>query len=160
MVSRVVKDLVGPFEGFNHVVYMDNFFTSGPLVEDLAKNKIYVAGTARRTSKGFPKNQRGLKLSKGSYACEKVGEVCYTVFEDRRTVSFISNVFPESMETSVVPMQLDGTLQFQSIPPLLPAYNWYMGGVDRLNQLRKTNGFDRKSRRYWIHPFSVFLLCY
>ena len=54
MVSRVVKDLVGPFEGFNHVVYMDNFFTSGPLVQDLAENKIYVAGTIRQTSKGFP----------------------------------------------------------------------------------------------------------
>ena len=156
MVSRVVKDLVGPFEGFNHVVYMDNFFNSGPLVEDLAKNKIYVAGTIRQTSKGFPENLRGLKLSKGSYACEKVGEVCYYVFEDRRTVSFISNVFPESMETSVVRMQLDGTMQFKSIPPLLPAYNRYMGGVDRLNQLRKTYGFDRKSRRYWIRPFFQF----
>ena len=33
LVSRVVKYLVGPFEGFNHVVYMDNFFTSGPLVD-------------------------------------------------------------------------------------------------------------------------------
>ena len=69
MVSRVVKDLVGPFEGFNHVVYMDNFFTSGPLVEDLAKNKIYKAGTIRQTSKGFPENLRGLKLSKGSERC-------------------------------------------------------------------------------------------
>ena len=116
MVSRVVKYLVGPFD-----VYMDNFFTSGPLVEDLAKNKIYVTGTIRQTSKGFPENLRGLKLSKGRYACENVGEVCYYVFEDRRTVSFINNVFPESMETSVVRMQLDGTLQFQYIPPLLPA---------------------------------------
>ena len=31
-----------------------------------------------------------------------------------------------------------------------------MGGVDRLNQLRKTYGFDRKSRRYWIRPFFQF----
>ena len=60
--------------------------------------------------------------------------MCYYVFEDRRTVSFISNVFPESMETTVVCMQLDGTLQFQSIPPLLLAYNRYMGAVDHLNQ--------------------------
>ena len=84
--------------------------------------------------------------------------MCYYVFEDRRTVSFISNVFPESMETSVVRMQLDGTLQFRSIPPLLPAYNRYMGGVDRLNQLRKTYGFDRNSRRFWIRPFFSFLI--
>ena len=45
---------------------------------------------------------------------------------------FVSNVFPEAMETQVVRVQLDRTLQFQSIPPLLPAYNKYMGDVDRL----------------------------
>ena len=43
MVARVVKDLVGPLSGLNHVVYMDNYFTSGPLVEELAQDKIYVA---------------------------------------------------------------------------------------------------------------------
>ena len=48
---------------------------------------------------------------------------------------FVSNVFPEAMETQVVRVQLDRTLQFQSIPPLLPAYNKYMGGVDRLSQV-------------------------
>ena len=47
------------------------------------------------------------------------------------------------METHVVRVQLDRTLPFQSIP-LLPAYNKYMGGVDRLSQVRKTYGFDRK----------------
>ena len=36
-------DLVGTFSGSNHVVYMDYFFTSGPLVEELAQDKIYVA---------------------------------------------------------------------------------------------------------------------
>ena len=31
-----------------------------------------------------------------------------------------------------------------------------MGGVDRLSQVRKTYGFDRKSKRYWIRPFFQF----
>ena len=53
-------------------------------------------------------------------------------------------------------VQLDRTSQFQSIPPLLPAYNKYMGGVDRLSQVRETYGFDRKSKRYWIRPFFQF----
>ena len=39
MVTRVVKDLVGPSSGLNHVVYMDNYFTSGPLVEELVQDK-------------------------------------------------------------------------------------------------------------------------
>ena len=32
MVSQVVKDLTLPFSGSNHVLYMDTFFNSGPLV--------------------------------------------------------------------------------------------------------------------------------
>ena len=31
-----------------------------------------------------------------------------------------------------------------------------MGGVDRLSQVRKKYGFDRKSKRYWIRPFFQF----
>ena len=99
-----------------------------------------------------------MKLSKGNYACERVGDICYYVFEDRSRVCFVSNVFPEAMETQVVLVQLDRTLQFQSIPSLLPAYNKYMGGVDHLCQVRKTCDFDRKSKRYWIHSFFSFFI--
>ena len=34
-------------------VYMDNYFTSGPLVEELALDKIYVAGTIKQRTVGF-----------------------------------------------------------------------------------------------------------
>ena len=37
MVKRVVMELVSPFFGLNHVLYLDNFFTSGPLVSELYK---------------------------------------------------------------------------------------------------------------------------
>ena len=49
--------------------------------------------------------------------CERVGDIYYYVFEDRSRVCFVSNVYPEAMETQVVRVQLDRTLQFQSIPP-------------------------------------------
>ena len=48
LVKRVVKDLLAPFEGMNHVVYMDNFFTCGPLVDELSQMKIYVVGTIKK----------------------------------------------------------------------------------------------------------------
>jgi len=40
-VSRVVKDLISPFSASYHVVYMDYFFTSGPLVEQLAEENFF-----------------------------------------------------------------------------------------------------------------------
>ena len=116
---------------------MDNYFTSGPLVEELAQVKIYVAGTIKQRAVGFPEGLKSVKLSKGNYACGRVGDICYYVFEDRSRVCFVRNVFPEAMETQFMQVQLDRTLQFIK----------YMGGVDRLSQVRKTYGFDRKSKR-------------
>ena len=72
MVAQVVKYLVGPFSGLNDVVYMDNYFTSGPLVEELAQDKIYVAGTIKQIAVGFPEGLKSVKLSKGNYVCERL----------------------------------------------------------------------------------------
>ena len=117
-----------------------------PLVEELAQDKI------QQRAVGFPEGFKSVKLSIGNYSCERVGDICYYVFEDCCRVCFVSNVFPKAMETQVVRVQLDRTLQFKSIPPLLPAYNTYMGGVDRLSQVRKTYGFEQ----YCYVLFSVF----
>ena len=54
MVFRVANDLTRPFTGYNHVLYMDIFFTSGPLVEQLAEDKIFVAGSIKERAVGFP----------------------------------------------------------------------------------------------------------
>ena len=156
MVSWVVKDLTLPFSGSKHVLYMDNFFNNGPLVEQLAEDKIFVAGTIKERAVGFPDSLKGLKLSKGDYASERVGDTYYYAFEDRKRVSLVSNVFPERMDSDVVRVQIDGSLQLQAVPPVLPAYNKYMGGVDSLSQVRKSYGFDRKSRRYWVRAFFQF----
>ena len=60
-----------------------NYFTSGPLVEELAQDKIYVAGTIKQRAVGFPEGLKSVKLSKGNCACGRVGDICYYVYEDR-----------------------------------------------------------------------------
>ena len=87
---------------------------------------------------------------------EQVGDNCSFVFQDRKEVCFITNVFPEKMDSKVVRPQ-PGVLRAQSVPPLLPAYNKILGGVDRTDQFRKSYGFDRKPRRSWIRLFFQFL---
>ena len=79
------------------------------------------------------------------------------MFNDRKVVNF---VFPEHMLCKVARAQCDGTFGYQSVPPLLPAYNLYnkfMGAVDLVSQVRKPYGFDRRSKRYWLRLFFQFL---
>lgn len=148
LVQRVVKDLVEPYQNENRVVYMDNFYTSGPLIQSLAEKKTYVVGTIKQSASGFPSELKGVKPPKGEYVSKTVGGVRYFVFHDRKVVSFATNVFPEFMPHSVFRLQSNGTLCSQRVPPLLPAYNLYMGGVDNTGHMRKTYGYDRKSVRY------------
>ena len=58
--------------------------------------------------------------------------------------------------TPVARLQPEGVLRYQSVPPILPAYNKFMGGVDRTNRRRRTYGFDTKSKRYWLRIFFQF----
>ena len=115
--------------------------------------KIYVAGTIKQSALGFPEGLKNIRLEKGAY----VAGSCYYVFNDRKVVSFVSNVFPKHMSSKVGRPQYDGTFGYQSVPPLLPAYNKFMGAVDIASQVRKCYGFDRKSKRYWLRLFFQFL---
>ena len=100
--KRVVTDLVEPFKGANHVVYMDNYYTSGPLIETLEKDKLYVVGTIQQNASGFPDTLKGVKPPKGTYVAQKVRNIRYFVFHDRKVVCFATNVFPEVMPDTVV----------------------------------------------------------
>ena len=91
---------------------MDNFFTSGPLVEQLAEDKIFIAATIKERAVGFPDSLNGLKLSKGDYASERVGDTCYYAFEDRIRVCFVNNVFPERMDSDVMRVEAYNCRQF------------------------------------------------
>ena len=157
LVSRVVKTLLEPYYDYNHVLYCDNFFTNGPLASDLAQKKVYLVGTIRQNAQGFPECLKSCKPRKGDYKCVSVGtgrqKTQYFVYHDRKLVSFITNVFPASMDTTVEVLESDGILVKKSVPPLLPAYNKYMGGVDLTNQLQKYYAFDRRCRRPWLRIF-------
>ena len=150
-------DVLEPFEHLNHVVNMDKFFTSGPLVDELAKHDIFVAGTIQQTAQGFPSELKGLKLPVGQFAGVSTGETSYHTFKDRKMVSFVSNAFPVAMKGRVARLPPNQkVLRYQQVPPVLPAYSKFMGAVDRCNHLRKSYGYDRKSKRYWVRPFMNF----
>ena len=65
----------------------------------------------------------------------RVDDKRYFVFQDRREVHvcFVTNVFPEHMNSQVVRLQPEGVLRNQSVPPLLPTYNNYVHGWSRSN---------------------------
>ena len=72
LAKRVVGDLVAPFTGVNHVVYCYNFYSSGPLVETLASEEIFFAGTINKCAKGFTATLKNDKPPRGTYLSDTV----------------------------------------------------------------------------------------
>ena len=73
LVMRVVSELVAPFAGLNHVVYCANIYSSAPLVDKLAEDKVFFAGTIKKSAKGFPDILKKVHPPRGSYVSETVG---------------------------------------------------------------------------------------
>ena len=71
-------------------MYCDNFFTSGPLVNMLAKDQIFLSGTIKKRALGFPTPLKTVTPPKGSYISTSVGGVQYFVFNDRKEVCFVT----------------------------------------------------------------------
>ena len=61
-----MKDLTSHLKGTHHHVYIDNYFNSIRLLEDLEKDGIYGCGTIQVNRKGYPESQKKLKLSNKS----------------------------------------------------------------------------------------------
>jgi len=57
-----VTNLTRAVEGFGHKLYMDNFFSSPDLYDDLAHKKIFCSGMVRLHRKGMPKNLKNKTL--------------------------------------------------------------------------------------------------
>jgi len=74
---NTVANLTRGVEGFGHKRYMDNFFCSPDLYDDLAQKKIFCCGTVRLHRKGMPKGlkPKTLRMKHGDIRVRTRGEI-------------------------------------------------------------------------------------
>jgi len=95
LASKVTKELAAGFYDSGRVLTMDNFFTSLPLVEYLAENKLAVVGTVRSNKPDLPpvlKERGNRALYSSLFAFRpKVMLVSY-VAKKKKVVNFLSSM--------------------------------------------------------------------
>ena len=64
--SKVVQSLSSDFMDKGHDIYVDNWYTSVPLLEDLRTRNTGACGTVRNIRKGLPKEMKKVKPKKGA----------------------------------------------------------------------------------------------
>lgn len=155
---RVVHNLTRPLVGKNHHVFVDNFFSSIPLAENLLQDKIYVCGTVCANRQGIPregapKTQGGVKrLRQGESLFLRKGNVVVTVWKDKKPVYFLSTQSNPVGDDRVNRRQRDGSIVEVPSVPVVKSYN-SMGGVDLSDQLHGYYMTGRKSKKWWRSLF-------
>jgi len=149
----------------NFLLYYDNWFTSFPLVCELAKDKIYSLGTVRlnRLKNCNLLSDKELKREgRGAYD-EKECVVEHTTLRvikwlDSKCVTFLTNF--ESAEPITTVKRFDRAAKRKvdvTCPKVVQTYNQFMGGVDLLDSLIGLYRIRLRSKKYYHKIFFHFI---
>ena len=147
-----------------HICHTDNWYTSVESCVLCRQRKILAIGTVKINRKGLPKagifpKTGGGKQVKGVVKCmQRVGEDLYfTAWQDNKPVHMLSTIKPRLQKI----MRKSSTLGWRRAEinshSLIPAYNFGMGGTDRMDQLNSYYSFHHKGIRWTHRIFTHFL---
>ena len=172
MVLHLAKQL--PQHGYIYRIYLDNYFTTIPLFEELRIIKIGAAGTTRPHAQGnqWPPLLKRLKdISKkvpyNTICAIPVGNVLCLGWQDNNMVFGLTTIHTVNQPTDLIermrkrprktstnaaivrPVFGDSHRKVIAIPRFIDEYNHHMGGVDIANQHRAAYEVHQRALRSW-----------
>ena len=158
----VVMDLIKPYHFQGYRLFIDNFYTSPTLMEELEKVGIAATGTMKINRKGVPSEvvqmQAAVKKGKhprgtGYYFREPGSSSVYVCWHDNNCVILLSTAYPGHQDGTVKRKGKDSAGRHVSLDVALPTavkyYNMFMGGVDKSDQLIGYYRITRQTQKYW-----------
>ena len=159
---RVVMELLdGTDNQYDHI-YMDNFFTSIPLFEQLLDRGHYACGTIRsnRIPPEFvPTKAEEREADRGQYDWITKDRLLLTKWLDTKFVFHLSTIHAAEGNFTVIRKLTDGTRLEISCPAPQADYQTYMQGVDRSDRMINMYNVGRKSYKWWRRIFWHGLEC-
>ena len=156
--ARVVKDLTDKLKGKKHHIYMDNFFSSPELFDDLQKDKNYCTGTARLNRRGMPEALKTARLkNRGDMQVMQRGNLTAYAWKDKKIVTYLSTIADPLQNKVVRRKQKDGSVKEVPCPMVGESYNKFMFGVDIADQKRMQYSTCRKALKWWKY---IFWFCF
>jgi len=140
-----VLQLIRRVEGLGHKIFMDNYFTSPDLFDDLFQRKINACGTVRQDRRGMPRDirRKSLKLKRGDIVTRVRGTIRAVRWKDRRDVYILTNMHAPPVEGNFT--QESG----QAIRPhVVEDYNAHMGFVDKSDRMVNSYGISRRTWKW------------
>jgi len=149
-----VRHLTCRVESLGHKLFMDNFFSSPRIFDDLLRRKIHSCGTVWPNRKDMPSDvgTKKLKLTKGNEQVRTRGNLTVLAWKDRRDVYMLTNMDPPPEEGKFCDVSKRAVK-----PQIVARYNRHMGYVD--NSDRMANSYSMCQRNFkWTTKLFFHLL--
>jgi len=160
VAHRVVTSLCQPLYGLGHHLYVDNFFTSPALFEELAVNQTGACGTLRVNRIGVPAEVKHAKPPKGDPpVVHRDGRNLYINWCDKRLVHLMTSVHNGSTFLKRVRSKFhDNHVREVHHPRAVQLYTQYMGGVDLADQQISYCALLHRMVKWWKKLFICNIL--
>ena len=149
-----VRHLTSRVQGLGHKIFMDNFFSSPRLFDDLDRRKINSCGTVRPNRRDMPSDfgPKQLKLKRADVRVMTRGGLTALVWKDRREVCMLTNMDPPPAEGNVCD---DSNRPVK--PNIVEWYNRHMGYVDSFDRMSYSYSMSRRTFKWTTKLFFHFL---
>lgn len=131
--------------------YLDNYYTSPELADELDSMDTYMCGTVRKKRKEVPKVFSQVKLRPGQAIYRRRGNLLVIKFTDKRDVHMITTIHNAEYSVTNKP----GRPNNQPIlkPTCVVDYCKHMGGVDLSDQILQYYDVLRRCVKWWKKLF-------
>ena len=168
-LADIAYKTMEPFLNKSHHFYTDKAYTGVALANKLRSKATYLTGSIKTNAAKLPSSLSGNpnknperyqiiremnKTRRGTIYVRQKGNLTYTLWEDSKIVSILSNAYNgfRNKTTDFVTRNYstDGVAAAtQQQVAVAVDYNKHMGGVDRSDQLRSYYSTARKSNIWW-----------
>ena len=148
----VVTSLLSDLLGLGYKLFVDNWYTSLALFDDLYENKTCAAGTVRKSGLKLPKSVRNEKLGRGQFKVRRKENVLVVRYQDKK-----KSFHPQPCTTRILLMlESEVTVMPKSLK-LFTTIIKRMGGVDKNDAMIGNYPWIKKTYKWNIKIIFHFL---
>uniref|UniRef100_A0A8D0A9A2 PiggyBac transposable element-derived protein domain-containing protein n=1 Tax=Sander lucioperca TaxID=283035 RepID=A0A8D0A9A2_SANLU len=147
----LVRQLMAQHKGKGHELYMDSYYTSPAVANELANEETGLCGTVSSQRRGMPKALRKteLPLTRGVDPC---------AWHDVKRFHLLSTLHGNScVRKRIRSKHTDSGFRDINRPVCVDRYNSFMGGVDTADQRMKTYLFPHRSKKWYNRIVNAIL---
>ena len=161
ITHRIVRQMMRPYFGQRHAVYIDSYYSGVPLANELRQNETGVCGTVDVKRRGMPRtlNKKNLSLCKDDdLAFTRNRKLLALSWHDIKKVSMLTNIYGNNCVMKLIrSKEIEKGFRDVKKPYCVDRYNQFMGGVNKLDQRMKTYLFPQRSTKWYPRMVSCLM---